>query len=138
MSGSRASKAAPFFERLCPARRTRRLQHRRQDPVGRSVAVHEGLDIDNDLVAHVDAPFDRGRSEMRQQNDFARARELDELGTDGGLVFENIETGAGDFAGFDQARKRIFVDDLAAGGVDDVSLGPDELQPACSPKIPPT
>src|SRR4051794_40654558 len=32
-------------------------QHARQHAVGRPVAVQEGLDVDDDLLAHVDAPF---------------------------------------------------------------------------------
>src|SRR5688572_4149591 len=34
-------------------------QHRRNDPVRRFVSVGEGLDVDDDLLAHVDAAFDR-------------------------------------------------------------------------------
>src|SRR5690242_8533563 len=55
------------------------LQHRRQNAIGRTVTVKEGLDVDNDLLAHVDAAFKRGRREMRQQHHFAGARELDEF-----------------------------------------------------------
>src|SRR6185437_6662838 len=36
------------------------LQHRRDDAVGRFVAVGEGFDVDDDLLAHVHAAFDRG------------------------------------------------------------------------------
>ena len=78
------------------------LQHRRQHAVRRAVAVQEGLDVDDDLFAHVDAAFDRGRAEMRQQHDLAGARELDELRADRGLVLEHVEAGAGDFLGLDQ------------------------------------
>ena len=56
-------------------------------------------------------------------------RELDELRTDRGLVLEHVEAGAGDFVRLDQARQRVLVDHLAARGVDDVGLGPDELEP---------
>src|SRR5262249_4230300 len=38
-----------------------RLQHRRQDAVGRPVPVQESLDVDDHLLAHVDAAFERGR-----------------------------------------------------------------------------
>ena len=48
-----------------------RLQHRGQQPVGRMVAVHEGLDVDNDLLAHVDASLGGRRSHMRQKRDLA-------------------------------------------------------------------
>src|SRR5260370_31432330 len=35
------------------------LQHRRQNAIGRPIAVEERLDIDDHLLAHVDAPFER-------------------------------------------------------------------------------
>ena len=54
----------PDSGRLCAG-----LQHRGQQPVGRMVAVHEGLDVDDDLLAHVDAALDRRRSHMRQKRD---------------------------------------------------------------------
>ena len=37
--------------------------------------VHEGADIDDHLVAHVDAAFDRRRAHMRQDHDLTGARE---------------------------------------------------------------
>ena len=51
-------------------------QHRRQDPIGRPMAVQKSPDVDDDLLAHVDATLERGRAEMRQQHDLAGAREL--------------------------------------------------------------
>src|ERR1700689_648745 len=80
-------------------------QHRRQDAVRRAVAVHEGLDVDDDLLAHVDAAFDRRRGQMRQQHDLAGAGELDELWAYRRLVLENIKAGAGDLLGLDEARQ---------------------------------
>src|SRR5262249_60685981 len=59
-----------------------RLQHRREDAVGRPVPVQESLDVDHHLLAHVDAAFERGRAHMRQQPPLAQASELDELRTD--------------------------------------------------------
>ena len=47
------------------------------------------------------------------------SRELDQLRIDRRLVLEHVEAGAGDLAGFDQARQRVLVDHLAARGVDD-------------------
>ena len=41
-------------------------QHRRENAVGRFVAVGKGLDVDDDLLAHVDAAFERGRAHVRQ------------------------------------------------------------------------
>ena len=49
------------------------LQHRRQHAIRRLVAVHEGLDVDDDLLAHVDAAFDRRRAHVRQQHHLAGA-----------------------------------------------------------------
>ena len=60
-----------------PRMTTGHSQHRRQHAVGRAVAVHEGLDVDDDLLAHVDAAFDGGRTEMRQQHDLAGFGKLD-------------------------------------------------------------
>ena len=54
-------------------------QHRRQHAVRRPMAVHEGADVDDHLLAHVDAAFDRRRAHVRQQHDLAVAGELDEL-----------------------------------------------------------
>ena len=44
-------------------------EHRRVHAVGRIVAVEEGLDVDDHLLAHVDAAFDRGRAHVRQRHD---------------------------------------------------------------------
>ena len=80
------------------------LQHRRQHPIRRPVAVHEGADVDDHLLAHVDAAFERGRAHMRQQHHLAGARELDQLRVHRRLVLEHVEAGAGDLAAFDQPR----------------------------------
>src|SRR5579871_2202067 len=40
-------------------------QHRRKHAVGRLVAIQEGANIDDDLLAHVDAPFERRRAHVR-------------------------------------------------------------------------
>src|SRR5689334_21377204 len=69
-----------------------RLKHRFQDAVGRLVAVGEGLDVDDDLLAHIDAAFDGGRAHMREQHDVV---ELQQLRIDRGLVLEDVEAGAG-------------------------------------------
>src|SRR5437763_1117179 len=93
------------------------------------MAVEEGLDVDDDLLAHIDPAFERGRSEMRQQHDLAGPRELDQFRIDGGLVLEHVEPGAGDVAGLDQTRQRVLVDHFAARGVDDIGFGADQLEP---------
>ena len=59
------------------------------------MAVDEGLDVDDDLLAHVDAAFDRRRAHVRQQHDIV---ELEQLGVDRRLVLEDVEAGAGDLA----------------------------------------
>src|SRR5262249_39144691 len=106
------------------------LQHRRQDAVGRPVPVQESSDVDDHLLAHVDAAFERGRAPMRQQHHLAHARELDELRIDRRLVLEHVEPRARDVARRDQPHQRILVDHLAARGVDDVGLRANELEPA--------
>ena len=65
--------------------------------VRRQVAIEKGLDVDDHLLAHVDAAFDRGRAHVRQQHDLALAREPRELGVDRGLVLEHVEARAGRF-----------------------------------------
>ena len=60
--------------------------------------VQEGLDVDDDLLAHVDAALERGRAHMRQQYHLTRAGELDQLGVDGRLVLEHVEACARDVA----------------------------------------
>ena len=91
--------------------------------------IEKGLDVHNDLLAHVDAAFHSGRAHVRQQHDLARARQFDELGVDGGLMLEHVQTGTGDLARRDQPHQGIFVDDFAARSVDDIGLRTDELEP---------
>src|SRR5271163_2703313 len=68
------------------------LQHRAEDAVGRAVAVGEGLDVDDDLLAHGEPPFDRRRAHMRQKHDII---ESTQPRVDRRLVLEHVETGAG-------------------------------------------
>ncbi len=70
-------------------------EHRLDHPVGRGVAVGEGLDVDDDLLAHIDAAFDGRRAHMRQQH---HVIQLHELGVDRRLVLENVEPRPGDGA----------------------------------------
>ena len=44
-------------------------QHARQHAVRRLVVVEEGLDIDDHLLAHLDAALDGGGAHVRQQHD---------------------------------------------------------------------
>ena len=55
---------------------------------------------------------------------------LTQLRVDRRLVLEHVEAGAGDLARLDHAGQRVLVDHLAARGVDDVGLGPQQLEPA--------
>jgi hypothetical protein len=81
----------------------------------RLVAVGEGLDVDDDLLAHLDAALDRGRAHVRQQHHVVQ---LEQLRIDRRLVLEHVEAGAGDLARLDQhAGHGVLVDHLAARGV---------------------
>ena len=71
--------------------RARDSQHRRDDAVGRLVAVGEGLDVDNHLLAHVHAAFERGGAHVGQEHHVLL---LEKPRIDGGLAFEDIEAGA--------------------------------------------
>src|SRR5215469_1289397 len=44
-------------------------QHRADDPIGRTVAVGEGLDVDDHSFARRDPSLDRRRAHMRKQHD---------------------------------------------------------------------
>src|SRR5579872_4583613 len=70
------------------------LQHGRQNAIGRTMAVHEGLDVDDDLLAHVDAAFQRSRSHVRQQHDLAGFGKLDQSRIYRRFVLEHVEAGA--------------------------------------------
>src|ERR1700686_529587 len=67
-------------------------KHRLEYAVGRAVSVGEGLDVDDHLLAHVDAALDSCRAHMRQQHDIV---ELEQLGADRRLMLEHVEPGAG-------------------------------------------
>jgi len=67
---------------------------------------------------------------MGQQYDLAGSGEANELGVDCRFVLEHVQPRTADLAGLDHARKRVFVDHLAAGGVDDVGGRAQQLQPA--------
>ena len=58
------------------------------------MAVSEGLDIDDDLLTHLKAAFERGRPHMRQQNDI---RQFAQTRVQGGPVFIDVKTRARDF-----------------------------------------
>src|SRR5690348_9703798 len=105
-------------------------EHRGQYAIRRAVAVHEGADIDDHLLAHVDAPFDRRRSHVRQEHDLSGAREAHELGLDRRLVLEHVEPCPGDAARLDQADERILVDHLPTRRIDDIGLRSQQLEAA--------
>ena len=52
-------------------RSIRTSEHAGQNAVGWLVPIHEGFHIDDHLLAHIDAPFMRGRTHMGQQCHFA-------------------------------------------------------------------
>jgi hypothetical protein len=93
------------------------------------MAVHEGLDVDDDLLAHIDAALVGRRAHMRQEHHLALAGELDEPRADRGLLLEHVEAGRRDLAALDQSGQRVLVDHLAAGSVDHDRLGLEQLEP---------
>src|SRR5690606_34116841 len=56
---------------LCAYSVAQNLNPIRQYAVGRAVPVDKSLDIDDDLITHIDAAFHGGRAHMRQQDDLA-------------------------------------------------------------------
>src|SRR6478735_291189 len=98
-------------------KREEALEHRGQDSIRGPVPVEEGLDIDDDLLAHVDAALERGRTHMGEQHHLAGAGELDQLRVHRRLVFEHVEARARDIARRNQAHQRVLVDYLAPRGV---------------------
>src|SRR5437868_14404300 len=99
------------------------LQDRAEDAVGRTVTVGEGLDVDDDLLAHREPPFDRRRAHMWQQDDIIEGAQPR---VDRRLVLEYIETGAGNRAGLEHAKQFLLVDDLAARRIDEDRLRPQQ------------
>src|SRR5215468_7058451 len=84
-------------------------EHCRMDAVGRRVAVEEGLDVDDNLLAHVDTALESGGAHMRQHHHLLA---LEQLRIDRRLVLEHVETSAGKLLILDHAGKRILVDHL--------------------------
>src|SRR5680860_1641047 len=94
------------------------LEHCGMDAVRRGVTVEAGLDVEDDLLAHVDAAFERGRAHMRQHHDLIA---LEQLRVRRRLMLENVEASTGQLVVLDHASERVLVDHLAARGVDAVS-----------------
>jgi hypothetical protein len=69
------------------------------------VAIHPGADVNDHLLAHVDAAFECRRAHVWQQHHLAGARELQQLRADCRLVLEHVEAGAGDVAGVNRKSK---------------------------------
>jgi hypothetical protein len=65
------------------------------------MAVHEGPDVDDNFLAHVDTAFDRRRSCVRQKDDLSAAREIHQLRIHRGLMLKHVESGPGNIAGID-------------------------------------
>src|SRR5262249_56145208 len=74
------------------------------DAVGRRVAVEEGLDVDDNLLAHVDAALESGGAHMRQHHHLLA---LWQLRIDRRLVLEHIETSARKLPILDHAANRL-------------------------------
>src|SRR5688572_16157621 len=88
----RTKNVAPYANDKAPSpARTKRLitrsEHRRNDAVRRFVAIGEGLDVDDDLLAHVDAAFECARTHVRQQHDVGQ---LLQLRIDRRLMLEHV------------------------------------------------
>ena len=78
------------------------------------MAVDKRPEVDDDLLAHVDAALERRRAHMRQKHDLVPGGELEQLGIERRLVFVDVEAGAGDLAVLDQLDQRFFIDDVSA------------------------
>src|SRR5688500_10443116 len=70
-------------------------EHGFEHAVRRRMPIGEGLDVDYDLLAHVDAALNGGRAHVRQQDHVV---ERQQLGIDRRLVLEHVEPGPGQFA----------------------------------------
>src|SRR5579872_5960592 len=104
-----------------------RLEHAGQHAIRWLVIVEEGADVDDHLLAHLDAAFDGGRAHMRQQRHLAGLGEPHQFRADRRLVLEYVEASAGDLARLDQLGQRFLVDHLAARSVDDVGVLADQF-----------
>src|SRR5688572_28925535 len=91
----------------------------------RCMSVEEGLDVDNNLLAHVDASLKRSRAHVRQCHDAIAGQELR---VDRRLVLENVESGSGNGARFDHAGELVFIDDFATRRIDDIGRGLQQLE----------
>ena len=78
-----------------------RCQNITDDPVGRLLAVGEGLDVDDHLLAHVDPAFDRRRTHMGSSTTLSSAQQLR---VHRRLMLEHIEAGAGNVAALRAVR----------------------------------
>src|SRR5262249_30238295 len=101
------------------------LEHGWMHAVGRVVTIKEGLDVDDDFFAHVDAALDCRRAHVWQRHDAVAG---EQLRVDGRLVLKHVETGTGDLARLQHASELVLIDHLAARGVDDVGGGLQQLQ----------
>ena len=89
--------------------------------------VHKGLDIDNDLFAHIDTALDRGRAHMRQEHDIGQ---LEQLGINGGFVFIDIEARACNLAARQHIGQTRLVNHLTARRIDQDRMRPKQLKPS--------
>ena len=84
------------------------------------MAVGKGLDVDQNLLAHIDAPFHGGRAHVRQQQDIVQRKQF---WINRRFVFEHVQSGTTDFARNQHPGQGVFINDLAARRVDDGGVG---------------
>lgn len=85
------------------------------------MAIDKCLDVDDDLLAHVDATLDGGRAHVGQQDHMGQRQQF---GIDRRFVLENIKAGAGNLVSLEHSGQGIFIDHLTARGVDHIGMGP--------------
>lgn len=78
--------------------------------------VDEGLDVNDDLFAHLNAAFNRGRTHMREGHDTFIVKKAT---VDLGFVLKYVETRTSDLTIFYGAGECFLIYDIASCGVDD-------------------
>ena len=108
--------AEPLGERHERLHRRARLRGREVHRERHELAAQREHDLLGDGLARLVLRLRRRRAEVRGDHD---AVELEQRRLGGGLLDEHVERGAGDAAVAHRVGERGFVDDAAAGGVDD-------------------
>ena len=115
LAGESAKQAAEFHVRP-QAGRVLGRDGRHVDGVGDRAGGEEVAHLFGDLKRDVFLCLGGGRTQMRRADDVFQA---EERALDGRFGFEDVECGAGDMAGFYRVGQGGFVDQAAAGAVDD-------------------